>query len=301
MSKLKLPFLSLGARGTIGDAITVQERHGTSFVREKPIPAYRRTLPQVYQRWDYQDYAYLWTLLNVVARQHYQTRASRYHITGFNLFMREHLKELPDLAGRWRLDEATGAVAYDSSKNENNGTIRGASPVAGVINGARYFDGLNDWIDFGTNPIFNLTTGIFSIELFINTTGALERDILLKTGGPFWWLLRLHASGTFRFYYRDNIGTFSIVSTHTINDGKDHYIMASIESAVGAHLYVDGNLSTSLVPIRTLNPITPYALMMLARGLLSGGYLKAHIDNLIIYNRALDENNAKRHSERRYP
>ncbi|MBA7586890.1 hypothetical protein ES708_28897 [subsurface metagenome] len=169
MAKTKSPLLSFGARGTIADSLTFQKRNQGTIARTKPIPKDPYSLAQAYQRWDYQDYAYLWTLQSEAVKQTYRTRASRYHITGFSLWMREHLRDLPDLAGRWHLDEKAGAIAYDSSKQKHNLTIIGASPAPGLINGGFSFDGINDYlIAPATGSLLNFTAK--TVEFFIKPT-----------------------------------------------------------------------------------------------------------------------------------
>ena len=71
MSKQKNPLVSLGAKGTVGKTLTFQEHHGVKIARTKPIPAYRYTLPQAYQRWLYEDYAHYWTEQNEATRRLY--------------------------------------------------------------------------------------------------------------------------------------------------------------------------------------------------------------------------------------
>ncbi len=48
----------------------------------------------------------------------------------------------PGLVGWWRFDEGSGTIAGDSSGNGNNGTIYGATWVAGKYGQALSFDGI---------------------------------------------------------------------------------------------------------------------------------------------------------------
>lgn len=46
----------------------------------------------------------------------------------------------------WKLDEGSGSTAYDSTINNNDGTIYGATYVTGKYNSALSFDGVDDYV-----------------------------------------------------------------------------------------------------------------------------------------------------------
>lgn len=149
MGKLKQPLFSLGAHGSLGDALTYQERHQQTFVRKKPTPRQPSTLAQIYHQWDYQDYASLWHSLSAAEKQQYESDARRSRITGFNLWMRNSLNDLPNLLLRAYLDEGEGAVANDSSRGGHNGTLIAPTWVDGRLGKALSFDGIDDFVNFG--------------------------------------------------------------------------------------------------------------------------------------------------------
>ena len=61
----------------------------------------------------------------------------------------------PNLIGWWKLDETSGTVAADSSGYGNDGTVvGGAQWISGYIDGALDFDGDDDYVDCGYDPIF---------------------------------------------------------------------------------------------------------------------------------------------------
>ncbi|UCE99922.1 MAG: LamG domain-containing protein, partial [Planctomycetota bacterium] len=56
----------------------------------------------------------------------------------------------PNLVGLWKFDEGSGTTAYDSA-GENDGTlVNNPTWTTGRIGGALSFDGVDDYIDFGT-------------------------------------------------------------------------------------------------------------------------------------------------------
>jgi len=50
------------------------------------------------------------------------------------------------LVGAWKFDEGSGTIAYDSSGNNNHGTIYGATWVDGKFGKALQFDGVDDYV-----------------------------------------------------------------------------------------------------------------------------------------------------------
>lgn len=164
MTKLTAPLQSLRASGSIGKLLSFDNRSGQRRVRKMPQPSDPKTLLQIYHRWDYQYYSQKWRDLTSSDKQLWETNARRLRITGFNYWMRTMLTTLPDLAGRWHLDEPAGNIAFDSSKNANNGTIVGASTVPGFFDRALFFDDLDDLIDFGNPSYYRLQQ--FTIELW---------------------------------------------------------------------------------------------------------------------------------------
>ena len=63
------------------------------------------------------------------------------------------------LVGHWKLDDASGTVAVDSSGHNNHGTLRGNPTwTTGKIGGALYFDGNGDDV-VARNVAVNSTAG----------------------------------------------------------------------------------------------------------------------------------------------
>lgn len=55
------------------------------------------------------------------------------------------------LVAHWMFDEGSGTIAYDSA-GSNDGTIYGAQWAAGILDGALDFDGVDDYVDCGSDP-----------------------------------------------------------------------------------------------------------------------------------------------------
>jgi PKD repeat protein/glucose/arabinose dehydrogenase len=82
------------------------------------------------------------------------------------------LAEPPGALARWDLDEGGGTVAADSSGQGRDGTVDGASWVAGVSGSALDFDGANDFV--GTGESFLSDRAAFTLAAWVRprTTGS---------------------------------------------------------------------------------------------------------------------------------
>lgn len=301
MAKTKTPFLSLGARGTIAREITAQKRGSATLLRRKPTPAYRRTLPQLYQRWLYEDYIAWWNDLSPAEKQPWNAAGSRKHMLGIAAWLQDRLSTLPDIVGWWRLDEKDGATVRDSSKNANDGTVFGALPTTGVINGAYSFDRLDDYITFGVSPDFEVLTN-FTIETFIRVQVDPGWSTPIKKGliAGSWnisWMLYCDPT-VFRFYaYKAGLAVlFQPSATYT--HGKTHHVAGTFDGST-AIIYLDGieanrteGITQTILPF----PAEPFNI-----GSRWANYFGNLLDNTIWYNRVLTPADILRHSLRRYP
>lgn len=301
MAKTKIPVLSLGAHGTIGDAITYQKRHSGTIVREKPIPAQPQTLPQIYQRWLYQDYIAWWHTLSSAEKQAWQSAAVRYHMSGFAYWMRTRLKNLPDLGGYWKLDERSGAVAHDSSKNLNHGTIFGATPATGIIGQCLSFDGLNDYVNCGNDPSLNPTTAL-TCEAFtwksVSVDPVAEMILCKDSIADRSYFLGLNLPDGRVYFYVRGLVPFIVSALTAFNDSVWHH-WAGVWDGTFLHIYKDGIQIQAVASAGTPN-VSPAELWIGARSN-NSNWLSGLIDHAKVYNRALTPSDIQRHSERSYP
>ncbi len=301
MAKTRSPFYSLSSRGTIGKALTTQGGQGKTIVRSKPKPTDRYTLPQAYQRWLYEDYAHLWTQQSESTKRQYASTGVRFHLTGFQYWMKYQLTNLPDIAGFWKLDDVYGPTTPDSSRNSNTATIIGASPDFGLINRCLHFDGLNDRLTIPDSPSLNIRTAITALA-FIYPTGwgtINSGRVLSKTK----W--RIYVDGTpgatriLGIIDVDGIPLVIGTSANSLFLNIWQLVALLFDGSIFS-VYINGTL-WSLGP----NPgtIDDSSASILAIGDRATGtrYFDGLIDNVIIYNRALSLQELDRWNARRYP
>lgn len=300
MAKTKTPFLSLGSQGSIGDSLTSQKRGRDTVLRRTPKPTDPYSLPQAYQRWLYEDYTYLWTQQTAATKQSYATAGSRHHLTGFQYWMKYNLKNLPDIAGMWHLDEKTGSICHDYSRNANHGTIVGPSPVVGCIDGGYFFDGINDRILLTTTPSLDLRTAQ-TLEFLIYAWDTTYVQYLFNKGtsGGDWIALAIGtAENIFLHSRKAGVGVSTETPAGTMTYLTDHHLAFTLDPPDG-HIFLDGHEVSTVFGVHPTPDPTALPTYIGCRDTLFY-WTKAAIDHVIYYNRVLDSTEIKRHSLRRY-
>ena len=102
-----------------------------------------------------------------------------------------------DLVACWHFDENTGTTVYDSSSNNNDGTIYGATWTTGISGSALSFDGTDDYVEVTDDPSLN-PVNMITIEAWVKTIDTgLHKGIAVKgwgTGGNEGYVLEIHNS-----------------------------------------------------------------------------------------------------------
>jgi len=301
MAKTKTPFFSLGAHGSVGEAITAQKRGTETLLREKPLPTDPYSLPQAYQRWYYRDIAYRWTQQTAGTKQQYATGGVRFHLTGFQYWMKVQLPLFTNIAAWWTLDEKAGAVAYDRTPNNNNAAIFGASPITGVIDGAFHFDGVNDYLRVLDSESLHLTTH-YTFEFWLkcshvpDLTTAWGEFLFYKSPSFF-----MSVKGTADNKAQIKIFTWGglpLSTTPKFEPQQWNHFVHTYDH-ITMSFYLNGALFVSGGAVGSL----PASILVLLIGQqkADGKWFYGDLDNVYIYSRALDATEVKRHSERRYP
>lgn len=301
MAKTKTGLLSLGAHGSVANALTYQKRGKQTVARGKPHPSDPKTLPQIYQRWLYQDYVAWWQTLSADTKKLWETLARPHRMSGFAYWMSVKLTDLPDIMGMWHLDEKSGSIAHDSSRYQTHGTILGATPTIGVIDGAQYFT-INDWIRIPA-PQCNFTTEDFSFSVKFRCDDLTAHRCILSRGFPntdgYKWFVMVGGAVSFRTYQAAAIQN-TTAPAGTIVPGVN-YTLGLRRIGNSVRIFKDGVDVTSGFG-NHLDPAPSTRFLEIGSYGNGGGYRwEGMIDHLIAYDRALLNTDFIRHSERRYP
>lgn len=301
MAKLKAPLLSLDARGSIADELSYTRRRHVNIAEKKPVLPYFLTLPTQYQRWLFQDYAYLWTKQSDATKLIYERKGRPLHLTGTQYWMKVMLSTRPDVAGMWHLDTTIGTKTPDSSKNNNPGTLFFCTLQSGIIYRAYLFNGTSSFISMTYN--LNLEPNSKTLEAFCyptHTTGVrpIAGTFNYKTAPNAKGYCLDFSSTTLRGRVANAGGAVIDVAKSGVALNIWHHVML-VHNYVSSklYLYLDG----TLVNTADIVGYTPYTAPFRIGRTYDGGYFKGKIDEVIVYNRPLDSTDAKRHSERSYP
>ncbi|MBI5779277.1 MAG: LamG domain-containing protein [Planctomycetes bacterium] len=156
----------------------------------------------------------------------------------------------------WKFDETSGITATDSS-GTNNGTVYGAT----WSDSALYFDGVNDYVDFGNVLGFERTES-FSLGAWIKTDYAAWQNVFSKQDTS------NNYRGYSMFVRNDGKLNFQILNTGSgINgiegyadanliDNAWHHVVATYDgsgNATGVKIYIDGTLRSFNIQQNNLN------------------------------------------------
>jgi len=152
------------------------------------------------------------------------------------------------LIGYWKFDEGSGSTAGDSSGNDYDGTIYGASWITGYSNNALDFDGTNDYVDLDDYAVqlgFNKTDDmIFSLYF---KTSMNSPGVIYSTSHPWDYNPGVHiamnSNGTLEFKVWVLSCGVTMSSQGIYNDGEWHYLEIwynGISANPTITIYVDG-------------------------------------------------------------
>ncbi|MHC4396828.1 MAG: LamG domain-containing protein [Planctomycetota bacterium] len=200
------------------------------------------------------------------------------------------------LCGATRADLTDGLVAYwkldgdaVDSAGTNNGTIYGATPTTGQINGALEFDGSGDYVDFPDG--FSDFTGGLTIALWAYPTSngvwwPKFIDFANGAGADNIIFARFETSDTLAFVVWSGGSEGGYVTANNVLElGVWQNFVVTLDGTGNAVIYKNGvpvGAGTTYVP-RNINRTNNY----IAKSNWNDDYYKGSIDDVRIYDRAL--------------
>jgi len=213
------------------------------------------------------------------------------------------------LVGCWNLDETSGLTAADGSGSGNNGTLVNGptwNPTGGQIGGALVFDGIDDYVDLGTDSSLNFgSSKPFTVTAWVKTTEDYGLIVSFRSstdGGPVMDLSVGYEGadsdpGKAMILVRQDGGGggYAHVTGGSVKDGLWHHVAAVRGSGSTVELFVDGNSQGTSSGSESGGAITTNLRAIGSeRRWVSDGYgtsdqryLVGTIDDVRIYNRAL--------------
>jgi len=193
----------------------------------------------------------------------------------------------------WKFDEGSGSTVYDSTNNNNDGTLYGAMATStadgsgwktGKYGSALAFDGTNDYVNAGGNVPNNITNQL-TAEAWVYRISIPQSTFIAGQVSPtlvdYDW--GLYHSTNFIFYLTNSVGTAaSMTGTTVINNGQWYHLVGTYDGAY-LRLYVNG-IAEGTPAIQTGNVRdSGYNFLM---GDWFNRYFNGLIDDVRIYNYA---------------
>ncbi|MFH0908687.1 MAG: LamG domain-containing protein [bacterium] len=194
------------------------------------------------------------------------------------------------LVGHWKLDEGSGTIANDVSGNQNNGMlINGPAWTTGKRGCALQFDGVNDHVNMGNPPVFNIAKAL-TIEAWVNSENAGgNQPVVVKdgpNGGCYWFGVY---QGGFGLLLSDNgNGWKSLGLTKGSIANNTWYHLAVTWDGSTWRCYQDGKEVLSGSYNGTLSPSA--SPLHIGQNSSSGTtHFKGRIDEVKVFDRALSQ------------
>ncbi|MFA6097658.1 MAG: LamG-like jellyroll fold domain-containing protein [Candidatus Paceibacterota bacterium] len=201
------------------------------------------------------------------------------------------------LVGYWSFDEGTGMTAADSSGNGNTGTLlNGPVWTTGKKWNALQFDGINDYVDLGSNASLNFgAADNFSISSWININDNTVSSGIYATSdewptGDYFNLYYRGSQQKLRFGYNYGGGSaytsIDAVLPSAMTEGVWHQVVL-VKSGTTAVFYYDGSPLTTVTGGQLGAMNTFGGVKRIGKGNANLNYFDGLIDEVKVYNRAL--------------
>ena len=188
--------------------------------------------------------------------------------------------------------KGSGTTWKDLSGNNNTGTLTNGPTFSAGNQGSIVFDGVDDYVNCGSNSSLNLGSLTLSAWVKASTNVSTYRAIIADesiTGASTWnyRLYILQSSGLVAFDVSGG-GYSGVSSTYAINNNQWYHICAVRTSPGGTqNLYINGILNNSSSDTTSITTLS-YA-VWIGRSPFGGGVypFSGNISQVSIYNRSL--------------
>ena len=313
MAKAIGPLMSTGASKQLGKSLIFKQKGGKSFITAYNKPGGKNRLiispTQLNKRMLYNLIIARWQTFSAGQKAVWNddSRTKTLRISGWNLFYREALKDLPTYLGLQAylsFNRIVNKQILDLSGNENHGDLKPLYPTnyPNLVNSinkkfgkASSFNGIDNYITASDSPSLDIT-GDITVSLWIKMNSKAPWNVLLTKSIP--WA----GDNGYGFFFRGAGATLNFFINHvdygaaalhpTPSVGEWHHIVGTYDGS-NVRIYSDGVEGTPMsysTPIGTNNEDLKIGWDpdML-------GYFDGLIDEVHIYNRALSEEEIQKH------
>ena len=194
------------------------------------------------------------------------------------------------LVGHWKINEGTGTVIADSSGQGNNGTATGMAWYNDPVKGwSGSFDGVDDYIEFGTST---LTSAEYSFTAWINsgTNTPTYQTIIAKTAWRYWFSLSGSLNPRLKLYHYYSGNHANAATNEIVLQNKWYHVIGVVQNNRGI-LYINGekeSLSAAILGTGNID-LNLTAKLRIGRTTDNVYPIKGYIQKVRVYNRALND------------
>lgn len=202
-----------------------------------------------------------------------------------------------NIIGHWKLNEASGTTASDSTSNGNDGAVTGTSVEAGLFNNARvFYKSSEDRVEISDAAILKFESDDFTVAVWIKKGNlpSYAQGVVSKwdsTTSNKAWKLTVQTDGTVDFdVSSDGTSTTAVLqSPLAVTDGEWHLLTVT-KSGTSYRLYIDGGLTDSDLfgPGTIFSSTASLALGNLSESTSWDSSFDGYIDNVRIYDYQLN-------------
>lgn len=186
----------------------------------------------------------------------------------------------------YNFDETSGSL-IEKVKGVYNGTVSGATQnVSGKLNRSYRFDGINDFVNLTKILPLNSTENL-SINFWIKTNDTVATDSIIRTQtGSLAWAVLFRGVNGIDFQVQNKTGYIvdSGVSGTAMNNDS-WVMMTAIINSSGSHIYQNGVLKNSSLPLRS--GVTPDMDTIIGSNSGASEFFNGTIDEVSIFNTSI--------------
>jgi len=200
------------------------------------------------------------------------------------------IREIDGVVGSWHFDEGSGTTAYDTSGNDNDGTINGASWVDGKFGKGLNFDGTNDYVNVPDSDSLDVTSITMSVWVYQKERSAPDYDRPVAKDRAYEIGIRTD-NGNISFAINNDVGWTWRTTDDVVPLNTWTFVAITYDSATGeVKVYKNGVLVHTFTESGNISA-SAYNLLIGVYHSSAGnfyGWFDGIIDEVGIYNRSLN-------------
>ena len=190
--------------------------------------------------------------------------------------------------------EFSNGLAMDSSVNQITPTVHGTQAISdrkGDYTSALLFDGIDDYLDVGTQSALNFHNETQASFAFWFKTSYTESTLFEQFGNDNMTIYKFQIHfGYPRFEYRKSLPASSLITgIKPVNDGEWHHV-AIVLNGSKIQMYLDAELNSEENQTGNIYGTGPLAI---GKEVMGAGWFCGVLDDFRIYNRALNQSEIK--------